>query len=132
MAAYPEELPRQTYWNRRHQKAKAILAWFFMSSTPRTIAEIINASYNKLDAMPELDYNGTNLSPMVDSDLLKTILTRFRLNNKYIYQCLAQFSVELSKETYFGLHDLYLKSLTFRRGSRLVIAIKQYHNEHGV
>jgi len=29
-------------------------------------------------------------------------------------------------------HNSYLKTLTLRSGSRLLLAIKQYYNEHGV
>lgn len=130
--AYPKEMPAQTYWNRRLYRAKAILAWIFMYSTPQKISEIFDTSYDKLDAMSEPDYDWTKPPPAFDSDFIKTIIARFRFNDKYIYQCLAQFFVELSKETYFKLHDTYIKSLTLRRGSRLVIAIKQYHNEHDV
>ena len=130
-AAYPKVLPAQTYWNRRFYRAKAILAWFSVPSTPQTIAEIIDASYDKLDTMYEPDYDRTKETPTFNPDLMKTIIARLRFNDKYLYQCLAQFSVELLKETYFKLHDTYMKSLTLRRGSRVLVAMKQYQNEHG-
>jgi hypothetical protein len=129
--AYPQELPTQTYWNRRLHRAKAILAWFFITSTPQEVAEIIDTSYDQHYATSEPDYDWTKQPLAFDPNLMKTIITRFRLNDKYIYQCLAQFSVELSKETYFDLHNVYLKNLTLRRGSRILIAIKQYHSEQG-
>ena len=130
-AAFPKEIPAQTYCNRRLHRAKAILAWFFLPSNPKKVAEIIDASYDNYYAMSKLDYNWTKQSPTFDSGLIKTIITRFRFNEKYIVQCIAQFYIEISKETYRGLHDAYLNSLALRRGSRLLIVIKQYHNENG-
>jgi hypothetical protein len=38
--------------------------------------------------------------------------------------------VDMSEETYFGLHDAYLRDLAMRRGSRVLIALRRYRNEH--
>ena len=37
----------------------------------------------------------------------------------------------MSGQTYSRIHEIYLRILTYRRGSRLLVAIRQYKNEKG-
>ena len=126
-AAHPQELPTLTYWQIKFYKAMTILAWLGMPPTPQKAAEILDASFDRYDAMTEPDFDWAKQPQKFDLFFTKGNLNRSRLNFRY----LARFLVDMSEGTYFDLHDAYLRNLAMRRGSRVLIALKQYHNEHG-
>ncbi len=126
-AACPNELPTPTYWQKKLYKAKTIFAWFGMPPNPQKTGEIFDNSFDIYDAMTEPDFNWKNQPQESGSSLTKKYLYRIKFNIKYIAQMMAC----MSEESYYGIHDVYLKILTMRRGSRLLIAIRQYKNEHG-
>jgi hypothetical protein len=47
------------------------------------------------------------------------------------YSAIIEMLITMHSSSYYSIHDIYIKNLAFRRGSRLLIAIKQYHIEHG-
>ncbi|MEJ2705590.1 MAG: hypothetical protein P8Z79_24385, partial [Sedimentisphaerales bacterium] len=121
-------LPTPTYWQRKYCKAKTIFAWLTMPSTPQEVGEIFDTGFDQYNAMTEPGFDWTNRPPTPESFLTKSILFRIRLN----CQCLIRFITGFSEEAYFGLHDAYSKMLTLRRSSRLLVATKQYYDEHNV
>ncbi len=123
--APPEEAPRLTYWHRKLWKVWTISNWFIMPSTPQKAAEILDAEY---DAITKTDFDWTKRLQSLDSLITRSNFRRIQLNFRY----LARFIADIPEETYFRLHDVYLRSLTVRRGSRILIAIKQCQNEHGL
>jgi hypothetical protein len=118
-AYFLKDAPVLSYWQRKRGKGAAVLGWFFMPSTPQEIAKAIDKSYGKYYAMaaPNFDWkrkpDGARL--------------RFKLN----YLLTIKLLTGMSESTYYRFHEIYLKSLAFRRGSRLLVAIKQYKNENG-
>ena len=123
-ATQSQELPTLT---RVLYKAKTIFNWFFMPSTPQKAAEIFDASFDRYNAMTEPDFDWVTQPQNFDQLFTKSKLIRSSLNYRYF----ARLIVELSEGAYFGLHDAYLRSLAVPRSSRVLIAVKQYRNEHG-
>ncbi len=124
--AYPQEFPTLTYWQRKFYKAKAIFSWLGMPPSPQKVSEIFDDSFDIYDDMTEPDFDWANQPQNFDSLFTKSNFYRIRLNFRYI----ARLLVEMSEGAYFGMHDTYLRSLVIPRGSRVLIAIKQYHNEN--
>lgn len=109
---------RPAQQHRKYPKAFTALAWVFLPSAPQGAADIIDATYEKHRPMgdPDFDWDRehSELSP------------RFRLNYMFIIDCL----IASPERSYYTCHDIYLRSLAFRRGSRLLVAIRQYQMEH--
>lgn len=126
-AVWPQEMPRLTYWQRKLCKAWTIFNWFIMPSIPQKAAEILDASFDRYDAMTKPGFDWTKQPQKLDSLITRGNFNRIKLNFRY----LTRFMADLAGGTYFGLHDAYLRMLALRRCSRLLVAIKQYHNDHG-
>jgi hypothetical protein len=113
---FPFWSPAQRH--RKYPKAFTGLGWLFLPSTVQGAADIIDATYEKYRPMgdPDFDWDRerSELSP------------RFRLNYMFIIDCL----IASSERRYYTYHDIYLRSLAFRRGSRLLVGIRQYQIEH--
>ena len=108
-----------TYKRRKFAKLGTILGWLYLPSSPEKIGKFVDAGFEKHYAMtgPGFDWN-------TKPDQLKS---RYELNYGYMVKLLTS----LTYPAYYPIHETYQKHLTYRRGSRLLIAIKQYHNEHG-
>lgn len=126
-AAPRQEVPRLTSLQRKLCKAWTISNWFTMPSTPQQAADILDASFDRYDAMTKPDFNWTKQPQRFDSLVTRSNFRRIQFNYRYF----ARFMADLSEGSYFGLHDAHLRSLATRRGSRVLIALKQYHDEHG-
>ena len=125
--AAPDEMPRLSYWQRLVFRTNTVLGWLFIPSTPQQASEILDAYFDKYSDMTRPDFEWGQKPQDFDSLITKGNFNRMKLNFSYF----ARFVVELSKGSYFGLHDAYLRSLAVRRGSRVLMAIKQYHTDHG-
>lgn len=108
----------QTYRQKKSMKAYAILAWFALPSNPQKAAEIIEEIYEECHAMAEPGYTWDN--EQIGPPALE-------LNCHFLIWLLTNKTSRL----YGGFHDIYLTRLAQRRGLKLLIAIKQYNNEHG-
>ncbi|MBN2183441.1 MAG: hypothetical protein JW715_16135 [Sedimentisphaerales bacterium] len=108
--------------DKKANKICAIPAWFFLPSTPQKAAETIEAVMDKYHPMtrPDYDWNKTQ----TQSDL------RFKLNYNYMVKS-AIIKENSTEQFYRSYHDMYLEQLTLRRGTRLLVAIRQYKNENG-
>jgi len=124
---YPQEFPPLTYSQRKLEKANTIPGWFFMPSTPQKAGEIMDTCFEKYYTIAESDYDWTIEPNQWDSFFPSINLRRVRFNYKYFIQLM----VDMSEGTYYKYYESYLKNLAFRRGSRLLIAIKQYNIENG-
>jgi hypothetical protein len=120
--AYP------TYFKKKLIKAETILRWFIMPSDPEKAASILYTCLDNYDFMAEPDFDWKKQPQEVDPFNTWSNLYRFMFYNTHIEQLIADKCVESNYRT----HNLYLRTLTMRRGSRLLLAIKQYYNEHGV
>ncbi len=121
-----ERMLHPTYWQRKLRKANTILNWFFMPSTPQKAGEIIDAGFEKHYAMAQRDFDWSKQPHKSDSLLRKTNYDRFRFDFKYF----ARVTADMLEESYYSIHGTYLRNLAERRGSRLLVAIKQYQMEH--
>jgi hypothetical protein len=116
-----------TYWNRKLTKAGAILGWFFFPSTPQKFAKIIDASYEKYYAMADPNFDWTKEPKELTSYFTQGKLYHSRLNYRYF----ASLVTDMAARTYYSIHGMYLRHLAVRRGSRLLVAIKQHQIENG-
>jgi hypothetical protein len=107
-----------TYARRKCAKLGTILAWLYIPSSPEKIGKIVDKGFDKHYAMtrPDFDWN-------TQPDQLQP---RSKLNYGYIVEMMTS----LTYPVYFRIHETYQKHLTVRRGSRLLIAIKQYYNDN--
>ncbi|NIP25075.1 MAG: hypothetical protein GWN67_14895, partial [Phycisphaerae bacterium] len=123
---FPEELPLLTYWQKKLAKAGTILGWFVVPSTPQKAGEIIDGSYEQFYAMIEPDFDWQREPPELFSLLTPWNFTRIRFNFGFLVKLL----VSMSEESYYSIHDLYLRNITEQRGNHLIIALRRYRNEN--
>jgi len=116
-----------TYWKKKLIKARTILGWFFMPSTPQKAAKIIDASYEKYYAMIDPNFDWQQKPQDIFQYFTQWDFTKIRLNFRYLTKLLAN----MAEGTYYMLHDLYLRSVAEQRGTLLIIALRRYKNENG-
>jgi hypothetical protein len=116
---YPDKpVPQLSYRQRKLGKAGTILGWFFFPSTPQKFAKIIDATYGKYYAMTDPNFEWGKKPAEVQP--------QFKLN----YLSIVNHLTDISGEAYSRIHEIYLRNLTYRRGSRLLTAIAQYKIEN--
>jgi len=108
-----------TYWSRKLAKAGTVLGWFFFPSTPQKIVKIIDTTYEKYYAMADPNFDWSKKPPEVQP--------QSKLNCRFM----VEFFANMSGGTYFRITETYLQNLARRRGSRLLVAVKQYQIENG-
>jgi len=108
-----------TYVRRKCAKLSTIFGWLYLPSSPEKIGKFVDAGFEKHYAMTKPDFDW-NTQP--DQSQPRSILN---------YGQMVEFMTSLTYPVYFQIHETYQKHLTLRRGSRLLIAIKQYKTEHG-
>jgi hypothetical protein len=116
-----QEVPTPTYPRRKLAKASVIVGWFFIPPTPQKVANIVDATYEKYYATANSNFDWSKKPPEVQPQV--------KLNFPYMIEFFANMSG--GGGTYDRFHELYLKFLAFRRGSRLLVAVKQYQIENG-
>jgi hypothetical protein len=117
---FPEQTPPTlSYFGKKRTKAGNILGWFFLPSTPQKVTDIIDKSCEKYDAMAKPDFDWKKIPA--------EIRPQFKLNYRFLIETL----VDMSAASYYRIHEIYLRNLTYRRGSQLLVAIRQYKNENG-
>jgi len=126
-AVFLNEISTPTYPQRKLNKARTILNWFVYPSSPRKAAEILDRYFERYYAMAEPEYDWAKEPPQLPFSLW-TVSTLRR--DQLSYKCYARYTAVVSEKLYHFFHDTYLRILTLRRGSRLLIAIKQYYNEN--
>ena len=116
-----------SYLKRKLTKAETILHWFIMPSDPEKAATILYTCMDNYDFMAQPDFDWKKQPQEVDPFNTWSNLYRFMFYNTHIEQLIADKCVESN----YRMYNLYLRTLTHRRGSRVLLAIKQYYNEHG-
>ncbi len=114
----PQEFPPPTYLQKKLFKAKTIFNWLNYPSSPEKVAKIFDTSFEKHYAMAEPDFDWSK-EPAESRP-------NWKLNDRSIVESLTS----ISNPAYYRIHELYLRGLTSRRGSRLLVAIKQYKIEN--
>ena len=121
-------LPAPTYARRLLYKAKAAVAWLGLPPTPQEAAEPFDAAFlDRYNTMTAPDFDWVKERQKLGSFSLRSELMHIRFNLTYLARAMAV----MSEHTYLGLHDSYLKSLAMRRGSRVLIALKQSNINNG-
>jgi hypothetical protein len=115
----PKQLPTGTYSRRKCAKLGVIFVWLYVPSAPEKIGEMVDASYAKYYAMTELGFDW-NKEP-----------DESRPHWKVNYRFGIELLVSMNEQAYYRIHEIYLRNLELRRGSWLLMVIKQYHTEHG-
>ncbi len=111
--------PAEAYWQRKSMKASAMFAWFFVPSTPHEAAELIDAVFEQHRSMAD---------PNFAWDKWDGARSGFHLLN---CQFLVRLLINRTTLQYDGFHRIYPKRLLQRRGTRVLIALKQYHINNG-
>jgi inner membrane protein len=109
-----------TYWQRKLIRAKTILSWFYMPSTPQKASEVIDTCFEKYYAMAEPDFDWKK-GPK------KFSLTSMKLN----YHFVVEFLLNMLESPFYRIHDIYLRLIANKRGSWLIIALRRYMNKTG-
>jgi len=115
-----EPIWKRTYTRRKCAKLGTIFGWLYIPSSPEKIGKIVDTGFEKHYTMtrPDFDWN-------TQPDQLQP---RSMLN----YDYMVEMMTSLTYPVYYRIHEIYQRHLTLRRGSRLLIAIKQYHNENKI
>ncbi len=100
-------------------KFNSFIAWFYLPSTPQKVSKIFQSNMKKCYQMAEPDFNW-------DFEKSYKIL-HFSLN---FHDLINDFVTDRLNEYYPFIHERYLKDLTFRRGTRLLLALRQYKDEY--
>lgn len=107
-----------TYTRRKFAKLGTIFAWFYVPSSPEKIGRIVDAGFEKYYAMTKSDFDW------------KKQPDQPQMGYKINYGHMVKLLTSLTYPVYFKIHETYQRHITLRRGSRLLIAIKQYYNEN--
>ena len=118
-AQLAEDIPPLAYWQRKLAKARTILAWFFLPSTPQKAAKIIDASYNSFYAMAEPDFDWEK-EPVQASRCPK-------LNYAFMIELLT----DILEPPYRRIHEIYLRTVADHRGCQIIIGLRRYKNKTG-
>ena len=111
--------PAEAYWQRKSMKASAMFAWFFVPSTPDQAAELIDAVFEQYRSMAD---------PNFAWDKLDNARSGFHSLNCYF---LVWSLINRTTLQYDGFHSIYPKRLLQRRGTRVLIALKEYYIANG-
>ncbi len=112
-----------TYWQKKFIRAKTILYWFYIPSTPQKAAKIIDASYEKYYAMAEPGFDWKK----EPREFPITSLFRFNFNYRFTVQSLAN----MLESSFYKIHEQYLRTIAGQRGCQLIIALRRYKNKNG-
>lgn len=107
-----------TYFSGVKGKIRATVRWAFFPPSPKAIDKIVDKGLEQPYAMANSDFKWD------DTGSANTFL---KLNYKYVIQSQIRFE----EYNYRQLHNIYLKHITLLRGSQLLVAIRQYKDEHG-
>lgn len=112
--------PAETYWQEKSMKAYIIPAWFFFPATPRKAAEMIDTIFKEYHPISQTDFawDKEDDTPAGFHSLNCRSLIRSLIINRASLQ-------------YGGFHDIYPRRLSQRRGTRILIALKQYNIKNG-
>ena len=124
-AAFSEEMPPLIYWQKRFIRAGVIFAWFVVPSTPEKSANIVDKQYERYYAMADPEYDWQK-EPK-EFPMASPCSTSVTLNYNYMIRLM----VDMLEGAYYRRHDIYVRTITEQKGSRIIIALRRYKNENG-
>lgn len=107
------------YWQKKLIKAKTILYWFYIPSSPQGASKLIETCYKRYYAMAEPDFDW-------QKEPKKFYLISLKLNYHFISQSLV-----VTETIYYRFHDLYFRTIAEQRGAGVLIALRRYKNKTG-
>jgi hypothetical protein len=128
-----EELHRRqtsdayVYWRRKASKAKAILFWFSIPSTPVKVLEVIDEAYVKIETDAELGHEGTRRAKTFIEFVKDLFSWKAQLNYKYLIQILT----DMLSGSYSNMREICLKTESRKRGCQVMAVLRRYKNENG-
>ncbi len=113
-----EKVPPKNYLQKKLTKVRRILGRLYFPSSPKSVAQISDAGFEKYYAMAEPNFDWGRQPG------------ESRRRWKANYHFLVESFADISDQVFYRVHDKYLRNLSLRRGSRLLAAIRQYQMEH--
>jgi hypothetical protein len=126
-AQFPEMAPRQTYWWRKFIKANTILGWFLMPSMPSSLQKVaknIDASYERLYAMADPDFDWRKEPETISI----TSLFSFPGIN---YRRMIKLENRMMENQLHSIHDIYVRGTAVQRGCQIMIVLRRHKNKSG-
>jgi hypothetical protein len=108
----------QGYWQTKMFKAYAILAWFWVPTNPQTVVEIINNTKREQYAKAEDDFDWGKEQKLKVFSYTSIPPNFHKMLNNY------------SKSPCGFIHELYLRAISNKQATRIMIALRRYKNEH--
>jgi hypothetical protein len=110
----------EPYLKRKYYKARTILKWLFMPSSPQELSKIMDAAFEQNYNMANSDFDWNRpfneKSPWYET--------------KSNYQYFMERWIGQFKGNYYAVHDCYERKNLEQRGALLVIALKRYKNKY--
>ena len=120
IAGFPRpKTPAEAYWQRKSMKASALFAWFFVPATPDQATELIDAVFEPYRAMADPNFAWERKDAARSGS--------YSLNCYFLVWSL----IKRTTLQYDGFHSIYPKRLLQRRGTRVLIALKEYYIDNG-
>ncbi|MHC4155359.1 MAG: hypothetical protein ACYST6_10625 [Planctomycetota bacterium] len=124
----PEKVPRSTYFQSNLAKAKTVLAWLLMPTTPQARAKIIDKTFEGYRAMTGPDYDWKS-EPVPLISLIPYVKYMYLLHPWPDHR-LPPFP-RMPEESYHYIRDVYLRATATKRGTKLLIALRRHKNKRG-
>jgi len=121
-----QKLLHSTYWQKKRWKAGVILAYLGMPSTPKEVSKNIDSGFQRLYAMAEPDFDWAGSPKELSFNPMKV-----KFNWVYVTRSIADMMASMLEQSYYSLHDLYLRNIAEQRGTRIIIALRRCKNKTG-
>lgn len=115
------------YWCGKLWKAHTILFWLSVPSDPLDAGKVIDQSYDRYYTMLEPDYDWNHQAVQFKVPTAMSSFMQFQFNFSGFVEKMA----ETTQETYYSLHDIYLRLDMDRRSTRIIITMASYKDIDG-
>lgn len=122
MSQLPEDMKDEfalMYWRKKLMKVTAILFWLYIPTKPQKLGEVIDEHYERYYAMAEPGYDWQKEPEQPSST--------FKLNYRYMIERLSG----MLEESYYRIHDLYLRHNSNKRCGQIIVGLRRYKNKEG-
>jgi hypothetical protein len=118
-------IKQRAYWQKRPAKARAILFWFLIPSDPQKVSKFVDDAYERLYQMAETDFGWNDCAKEYDDYDSEPFSMSAPLNLGDLFKLYA----DMEEPVIYRLHYQYIRTVSERKGTRLLIALKRYKNE---
>jgi len=113
------------YWQKKLIKARTILYWFCIPSSPQGAFKLIDTCFEKYYTMAEPEFDWQKESKKF------SLTSPFSIFAGFNYYRLIEPFAYMSEELYYGFHDIYFRNTAEIQGVRIIIALRRYKNKTG-